>query len=98
MSAADRARAERAAQGLPTPAAPIGDDEVDARVARAYRTTATLLAIAIPVSSRASAVAVEEPGIGAAGGSGELTRNASDRSTNDRKAGVGAPALQDNAG
>lgn len=62
----ERVRAERASQGLPTPAAPIGDDEVDARVAAAYRTTATVLTSASPSDSTAPSRS-ESDGNGAAG-------------------------------
>lgn len=44
-TAEERVRVERRAQGLPTPAAPVGDPTVDANVAAAYRTTAMLLAV-----------------------------------------------------
>jgi hypothetical protein len=78
-SAAERARAERMAQGLPTPAAPTGDPVVDARVSAAYRTTARVLASATPdPSSAVRRGAVEGPGIGAAAalrGSGVASRS-----------------------
>lgn len=44
---ADRARAEREAQGLPTPALPIGDADHDAWLAQAYDATATIVAAAL---------------------------------------------------
>lgn len=58
---ADRARVERAAQGLSTPAAPIGDDVYDARLAAAYRNTATVLASAPAVDSSAVRRGAVEP-------------------------------------
>lgn len=98
-SVEERVRAERAAQGLPTPAAPIGDDEVDARVAAAYRNTATVLTSAMTSPPHGSAAVAGGEAIGAAGGSGELTRNASADSTpTSRRAPVAAGTLQDNAG
>lgn len=73
MTAADRVRAERAAQGLPTPAAPIGDPAVDARVAAAYRTTATLLTSAKASSDRTTPHV--PPAAGEAFGAAGSTRN-----------------------
>ena len=96
MTAAERARAERAAQGLPTPAAPIGDPVVDARVSAAYRTTARVLASATPdPSSAVRRGAVEGPGIGAAAalrGSGVASRS------NKKRTPAATGALHDNSG
>jgi hypothetical protein len=72
-TAAERVRAERAAQGLPTPAAPTGDPTLDARLAAAYRGTATLLASATTSPSHGSAAVVEGEAIGAAGPRGTGT-------------------------
>ncbi|MDQ3107842.1 MAG: hypothetical protein M3Q68_08585 [Actinomycetota bacterium] len=64
----ERVHLERATQGLPTPASAIGDDVVDARVAAAYRTTATVLASAMASPSHGPATVVEGDAIGAAPG------------------------------
>lgn len=92
-TAADRARAERLSQGLPTPAEATGVADVDARVAAAYRTTATVLASAAP--DRSSVVrrdAVERPGTGAAGSTRSADHAPAHAARAGQPSGSSAPA------
>lgn len=96
VTPADRARIERSTQSLPTPAAPIGDDLVDARVASAYRTTATVLTSASSSTSHASAGVVEVGEHGAAGSGPSATEvpwgsAASNATAADQPSGSPAP-------
>lgn len=89
-TAADRARAERAAQGLPTPAAPTGDPVVDARIAAAYRTTATVMAAARPTSHGDPS---DPAGVDRGAAAARRGSRAASRSSNAATAGADTPTV-----